>query len=95
MQNPGSKDQIWKWERVGGGREGGEQKGEREEGRGTEGGEEGREGGEQKGEREGGERNRRGRGKIDKKRKEREERRVWTDWSNMAVHYTPRKASST
>ena len=64
MQNPGSKDQIWKWGRVGGGREG---------------------------EREGGERNRRGRGKIDKIRKEREERRVWTDWSNMAVHYTPRK----
>ena len=41
MQNPGSKDQIWKWGRVGGGREG-----ERE------GGGEGGRGEEQKGERE-------------------------------------------
>ena len=43
------------------------------------------------GERKGRERNRRRRGKIDKKRREREGRRVWTDWSNMAEHYIPRK----
>ena len=39
------------------------------------------------GERKGRERNRRRRGKIDKKRREREGRRVWTDWSNMNITY--------